>query len=189
MLTQHTRRRSRWDRKSILVLAACICGGWYWYSVHQRRASLARSGDDGLDREHLQLRLHPTATPSSAGSSVASAQALVGGTVHEKVTVIVTSFRSSGFRPLWLHAILSIYCDVSMQDLVDRVLLIWNNPEQAPPQHLPSCVIIHQAPYNSLNHRWVASLPYIRTEAILNLDDDISVSKVGQLAATCPVLP
>jgi hypothetical protein len=98
----------------------------------------------------------------------------------EKVTVLITAYSTDGYRILWLQNTLSKYCDLSFHEVIDRIIVVWNNPEMSPPD-LNICdavQVLHQTK-NSLNNRWIATLPYIRTDAILNLDDDVFINYDG----------
>lgn len=99
------------------------------------------------------------------------------------VTVVVTSYLADGWRPLWVRKIIEAYTDDSMKHIVDKVILVWNNVEK----DVPSIVKGHERVQivrpskNSLNNRWVETLPHIETETVLNLDDDVYVKKEGLL--------
>jgi hypothetical protein len=96
-----------------------------------------------------------------------------------KVTVMVTSHSLDGYRKIWLLRILDYYTANEQRDLVDRVVLVWNNMEEEPPQVPPGVHILQAA--NSLNNRWNKTMDLIRTHAILNLDDDVLIDKKGLL--------
>lgn len=100
--------------------------------------------------------------------------------ISEKATVVLTSYQAEGFRPIWVRNTIEMYCSEEYRVVVDRVILLWNNPDVPPPSNLASCAIVVSPPVNSLNNRWIATLPYIRTKAILNLDDDVTVTKVNR---------
>ena len=61
--------------------------------------------------------------------------------------------------------------------LVHRVIIVWNAPDLAPPA-LPKGVYLLKMKQNSLNNRWTKIAEHVQTDAVLNLDDDIFVSKV-----------
>ena len=96
-----------------------------------------------------------------------------------KVTVVITGYQS-GLRHSWLHSTIGRYLMSEFDELVDRVILVWNNPNMPCPvqiEHVKFAVL--SQPSNSLNHRWTATLPYIRTAAVFNLDDDVFVARSG----------
>ena len=135
----------------------------------------------------------PSASPlvAPAGSTAAgpshdsalSAAALLhepeATALADKVTVLLTGYEG-GIRAGWLHDTVQRYLSADFDALVDRVLLVWNNPAVPCPvaaQH-PRLAVLSQRS-NSLNHRWTRSLPFIRTAAVFNLDDDVFVSRAG----------
>jgi len=62
--------------------------------------------------------------------------------------------------------------------VVDRVIVVWNSNEIEPPPLPPQTYILRQKT-NSLNNRWTKISESVRTEAILNLDDDVFINKAG----------
>jgi len=99
------------------------------------------------------------------------------------ITVVVTSYLSTGWRPSWVREIVDTYTAEDMQHLVAKVVLIWNNPSDEVPQNLVEAeserFVIMRQDRNSLNNRWIAALEHVDTDVVLNLDDDIYVKKEG----------
>lgn len=105
------------------------------------------------------------------------------------VTVIVTSHVAAGWRPGWVQQIIEAYTSAEMHDLISRVILVWNGGADTPPprsliashsarelQRTGKLVVVRPA-VNSLNARWTATIPHITTDAVLNLDDDVYVTR------------
>ncbi|KAK4047104.1 hypothetical protein OIO90_006306 [Microbotryomycetes sp. JL221] len=64
-----------------------------------------------------------------------------------------------------------------MTRFIHKVLLVWNEPTTStPPFTVPQHVTIVANHVNSLNNRWVETLPLIDTQAVLVLDDDIQIT-------------
>jgi hypothetical protein len=100
------------------------------------------------------------------------------GDLRGKVTVVITSSTTEGFRPHWLRLSITQYLSPAYATLVRRVILVWNAPDASPPE-LPEEVIVLPMTKNSLNNRWIKVIKHIDTDAVLNLDDDTFVSKAG----------
>ena len=70
--------------------------------------------------------------------------------------------------------------------LVDRIILIWNNPRVSPPAYAVAeasrsdTVVVVRAKHNSMMNRYVLGTELIRTSAVLTIDDDVLLSE-GQL--------
>ena len=147
-------------------------------------------------------RLHPATLVSLSSSPTATQHVIAGSStfrtsfrsspsavgrlveaeatgVADKVTVLLTGYEA-GIRAGWLQSTIERYLSADFDALVDRVLLVWNNPAVACPIGIRhSKLAILSQPSNSLNHRWIRSLPFIRTAAVFNLDDDVFVSRAG----------
>ena len=100
------------------------------------------------------------------------------GDGNVRVTVVITSCTTEGFRPFWLKSTVSQYLSAEYKSVVDRVIVVWNSATIAPPP-LPSETYILKQKTNSLNNRWTKITESVRTEAILNLDDDVFINKAG----------
>lgn len=104
---------------------------------------------------------------------------------NASVTVIVTSYLSSGWRPRWVSKIVDEYTSVTMRHLVAKVVLIWNNPDEEVPRVLEDSesdrFSIVRTDRNSLNNRWIHALEHVDTDIVLNLDDDVYVKREGLL--------
>ena len=116
-------------------------------------------------------------------------RAVLGGLGRRKdvgkpsVTVVVTSYLATGWRPQWVKQIVDTYTAEEMNHLVAKVILVWNNPTESVPQTLAELenerfVILRQK-LNSLNNRWIDVLEHIDSEAVLNLDDDVYIKREG----------
>lgn len=100
------------------------------------------------------------------------------------LTVVITAFQVDGWRPAWVRRIVSAYLDNDMRRIVHRVILVWNNVGHPVPATVPTSsrrFVVLQPQRNSLNNRWIETLPHIETSAVLNLDDDVYVKKTGVL--------
>lgn len=124
---------------------------------------------------------------------------------QDKVTVVLSAYETTGLRPQWLQQICTEYVSSQYSDLIDRVIVVWNEPAANPPT-LPSQVKVLRGETNSMNnrrvcmvfarrllsslafHRWLLTPPHIKTRAVLVLDDDISVNKVQQGAIVAGTL-
>lgn len=120
-----------------------------------------------------------------------------GPAQSDKVTVLLSAYRTDGLRPRWIRQTAQLYSSSDFDHLVDRIILVWNEPT-APPPKMPKGVKVLKGDVNSMNnrparrlargasklltdhqlHRWIITRPWIRTTAVLVLDDDISVSLV-----------
>ncbi|KAL8293011.1 hypothetical protein RQP46_000705 [Phenoliferia psychrophenolica] len=98
----------------------------------------------------------------------------------EKVTVIISSHQTTGRRSAWLLKSLQKYTSLELESIVDQVILVWNGVglERDVPD-VPSGVTVVRGFGSSVNNRWVHTIPHIRTEAVLNLDDDVSISRAA----------
>ena len=116
-------------------------------------------------------------------------RAVLGGLGQRKdvgkaaVTVVVTSYLATGWRPHWVKQIVDTYTAEDMVHLVAKVILVWNNPNEPVPATLTAVesdrfVILRQK-HNSLNNRWIDVLEHVESEAVLNLDDDVYVKREG----------
>ncbi len=106
------------------------------------------------------------------------------------VTVVLTSYQADGWRPKWTRMIVLAYTRKEMAHLVARVVLVWNNIETDVPSEVVNDETVRQLMtegrfvivrngVNSLNNRWIATLPHIDTDMVLNLDDDVYVKRDG----------
>jgi hypothetical protein len=71
------------------------------------------------------------------------------------------------------------YTSPEYAQVIDAVLVVWNNMDLEPPS-LPGAKVLRME-QNDLNNRWLFTLQHINTDAVLNLDDDIWVSKAAVL--------
>ena len=180
--------------------------GFMFHSRHINRSATAAStpaplpdsqcdgSDSTLSASALsqQLRavpldsVHTTVNPMQP--ILAGGEVVRGGIVQQdqavsdKVTIIITSYQAISFRISWTQDTIKKYLSPSFAPLVDRVILVWNNPDEACPVTLKhERLLILPQTVNSLNNRWIDTLPHIRTHAVLNLDDDIYVTKAGMM--------
>lgn len=106
---------------------------------------------------------------------------------QQGVTVILTSYQTTGWRPVWVREIIEYYLSPTMESLIAKVILVWNNVDEPVPAAIPNPsdyldgrLVVLKNPINSLNNRWVNTLPHINPGGvILNLDDDLYVSREG----------
>jgi lipopolysaccharide biosynthesis glycosyltransferase len=103
------------------------------------------------------------------------------------VTVVITSYMTTGWRPLWVKEIIETYLGVDMNGLVSKAILVWNNVEEPVPSAIPSPddfpgrLVVLRPTANSLNNRWMDTLAHIDDEegSVLNLDDDLYTTREG----------
>jgi lipopolysaccharide biosynthesis glycosyltransferase len=122
----------------------------------------------------LTLPQAPLASAATLGGAVAPSE--VDSSLARKITVIIASYSLEGFRPHWLRDTVRRYTGPEFASLIDKVIVVWNNPDEAPPRLPEKAVILHQK-VNSLNNRWIETLPHIRTDAVLNIDDDMYLER------------
>ncbi|KAI6232704.1 Exostosin-like 3 [Aphelenchoides fujianensis] len=106
--------------------------------------------------------------PIAPGSGQEFSLALGGNRIREQFTIVILTHNRDDVLAVMLEKI-------NRCPYVNRVLVVWNNPDREPPDSWPKLhvpVLFIKAERNSLNNRF---LPYdqIRTEAVLSLDDDI----------------
>lgn len=98
-----------------------------------------------------------------------------------KVTVIITSVGAeAGFRLQWLKESIKYLASDSMRYLIDQVIVVWNSPNRTFDLDLGNSfnhVRVLPMTRNSLNNRWTETLPHIRTDAVLNFDDDVLITE------------
>jgi hypothetical protein len=135
---------------------------------------------------HLAKMLAAVAPPAWLPSTLALAHPLhvAGGGMaghlrFPHVTVIMTGFYSEPLRLTMITAAVREYTSPAYASLVDKVIVVWNNVDAAPPD-LPGALVLRMKK-NDLNNRWTKTVPHIGTEAVLNLDDDIWVAKEAML--------
>lgn len=103
----------------------------------------------------------------------------------------MTSCTKDGFRPFWLKTTTNQYLSEAYETVIHRVILVWNAPDLEPPEDLQesSRLVILRMKVNSLNNRWTKILEHVQTEAVLNLDDDVFVTKPGIICKDHDMLP
>lgn len=69
-----------------------------------------------------------------------------------KLTVILSAYETTGLRPTWLQRTCHDYVSSSFSDIVDQVILVWNEPTAEPPS-LPGAVTVVRGQHNSMNNR------------------------------------
>lgn len=95
------------------------------------------------------------------------------------LTVVTMGYDPSSFRVSWLQAAVDEYTSVGYRDLVDQLIIVWNNMEvDCPIANRPGVKIV-RGNVNSLNNRWTLAWPHIRTKAVLVVDDDLLVKRAG----------
>lgn len=80
----------------------------------------------------------------------------LGRAAPVRATIVLTAFETSGLRPEWLRTICERYVSREYAQIVEEVLVVWNNPEAEPPAGLPEEVKVVRTEVNSLNNRCVA---------------------------------
>ncbi|GMH37432.1 hypothetical protein BSKO_05305 [Bryopsis sp. KO-2023] len=94
-----------------------------------------------------------------------------------KVTILIASHETTGYRPDWLRSIVKTYTSDDYKGVIDQVIVIWNNPEEPPPVLEGANVL--RMKENSLNNRWIAPISLVKTEAVMMLDNDLMVDRAG----------
>lgn len=104
---------------------------------------------------------------------------------NDKITVVITSYSLNGWRPQWLEIMVTELLSTKFRNWVTKVILVWNNPNEEVPQRvidLESEIFeILRMKENSLNNRWVQVLKFVKTNIILNFDDDVYITREGLL--------
>lgn len=98
-----------------------------------------------------------------------------------KLTAVITGYQTAGYRPAWLRRHIQFLASEDLSSIIDKVILVWNNPDTPSPTFQGSNVVVVDGGSNSLSNRWILTLPHISTEAVLNFDDDIMVNKAAIL--------
>jgi hypothetical protein len=91
----------------------------------------------------LYLVFLPRSTSTNSRSSTSR---------NDKVTVLLSAYRTTGLRPQWIHDTAALYTSTPFQHIVDRVILVWNEPS-APPPRMPIRVQVIRSKVNSMNNR------------------------------------
>ncbi|GAA6004439.1 uncharacterized protein JCM10292_007068 [Rhodotorula paludigena] len=102
----------------------------------------------------------------------------LGRAAPVRATIVLTAFETSGLRPEWLRTICERYVSREYAQIVEEVLLVWNNPEAEPPAELPEEVKVVRTEVNSLNNRWLAAST-AASPVVLAHDNDLVLSKNG----------
>ena len=94
---------------------------------------------------------------------------------NEKFTLIVTAFYTN--RLEFLYNLLERYQMFPYDQLIDKIIVIWNNIYMDVPQQLKDQknLIVLRSEVNSLNNRWILPIPHVQTGAIVMYDDDMMV--------------
>lgn len=103
----------------------------------------------------LYLVLSPRSAASNSRSSTSASRAQSG-----KVTVLLSAYRTTGLRPQWIRDTAALYTSSPFHHIVDRVILVWNEPT-APPPRMPKRVQVIKGKVNSMNNRYVQNLPLL----------------------------
>ena len=161
-----------------------LCGVGYWHDRRIRRTLLLAAALLLISlltflASFASIRLLPQHVSPPLPSQPQQAHKPSDVDRAARVTIVITG-HESGFRPSWLRATIERYLSSEFDTLVDRVILVWNNPDVSCPVHItdPRLVVLPQSA-NSLNNRWIHTLPYIHTAAVFNLDDDVFVARTG----------
>lgn len=100
-----------------------------------------------------------------------------------KVTVIATSCgvqKNTNLRYNWLLVTLRTYLTVEYDEVIDRILVVWNTDEAVDSRLAEMAqerLLVVETGSNSLNNRWIRTLDLVRTELVLNVDDDVIALK------------
>jgi Glycosyl transferase family 64 domain/Glycosyl transferase family 8 len=103
------------------------------------------------------------------------------------LTVVITSYMTTGWRPLWVKESIELYLGGDMVGLVAKVILVWNNADEPVPAAIPDPaaypgrLIVLRPTKNSLNNRWIDTLAHVDGDegSVLNLDDDLYTTRAG----------
>ena len=95
--------------------------------------------------------------------------------LNEKLTIIMTLFYTN--RMGFILNILKRYQEFPYVQLIDKIIIVWNNIYMSIPQQLQDQknFVIIKSEVNSLNNRWILPIPHIKTRAIVMHDDDMFV--------------
>ena len=108
------------------------------------------------------------------------------------LTIIVTtcgpSLEKGSLRFPWLLVTLRTYLSREYDDILYRILVVWNSEKPVAPELLNLVkeeekegrhkkLVIVEAGSSSLNNRWIKTIPYVATEVVVNVDDDVVALK------------
>eukprot|EP00040_Diaphanoeca_grandis_P033268 m.203315 g.203315 ORF g.203315 m.203315 type:complete len:1072 (-) comp32852_c6_seq4:36-3251(-) len=166
-----------------VVRGDCDSANFMFHSSHR---DLTRWGDtrcgDFRTLSSLAQILHLRWVNKTVIAANPMRQALGGlglrGESGLKVTMVITACTTDGFRPFWLQRTINQYMSAEYKSIVDRVIIVWNSPTLPPPK-VPEGVVVLVMKKNSLNNRWTKISEHMRTEVLVNLDDDIFVNKAA----------
>lgn len=78
-----------------------------------------------------------------------------------RITVIITTYRTEGFRPKWVERTVRQYSSEEYNFLIEKVIVVWKNAESPPPMFDSPKVLVLKMNNNSLNNRWIQTIPHI----------------------------
>ncbi|GAA5865289.1 hypothetical protein JCM8547_005045 [Rhodosporidiobolus lusitaniae] len=93
-----------------------------------------------------------------------------------KAVVLLSAYEVDGLRPTWLRTILGRYTSNEYAQVVEKVVLVWNEPNADPPKDLPKGVEVVLATNNSLNNRWTLAAPRLTNSPVIVADNDLFLS-------------
>ena len=156
-----------------------------WYKLSRNAAAATTSATVAAATESeapLLARNHEAKTSTPAERPSPAPSPAVVALSSSKVTLLLTGFYLNR-RLIWLRRTILTFLSEDYADLIDRIVLVWNNPDADCPlaniTH-PRLLVLPQS-VNHLPARWTASYPQIRTAAVLNLDDDIVITRPAVL--------
>lgn len=171
-----------------VVMGDFDASNFAFYSKHLRHAVWGRKrcGDFRAGAslaKHLPVRWIDTSfIQSNPLRAALGGLGMRGESVQAGVTVVITSYQDEGWRPNWLKQTLTTYLSDDYEPIIAKVLLVWNNMERPVPKVVPQeseRFVIVRPTVNSLNNRWTLTLPHVKTDLVLNLDDDLYITKAG----------
>lgn len=74
---------------------------------------------------------------------------------RDRVTVVVTAFQTESPRPAWLANTCARLVSQDFRDVIEAVIVVWNNPSEELPVALPPTVTVLRATRSSLSNKFV----------------------------------
>ena len=114
------------------------------------------------------------------------------GKKGEKATLVVTTCGETALakslRFQWFLATLRLYLSRDYDELLERVVVVWNSGEPVSGAVLrlrdiearegrAGKLVVVATGSKSLNNRWIKTIPYVKTEVVVNVDDDVVALK------------
>ncbi|GAA6016915.1 hypothetical protein JCM10207_007845 [Rhodosporidiobolus poonsookiae] len=94
-----------------------------------------------------------------------------------RAIVVLQAYETTGLRPAWVRAATERYTSAEYRDVVERVVLVWNNPGAEPVEGLPEEVEVVRAEVNSVANRWTLPRRFLEPDSrVFTVDNDLAVT-------------